>query len=120
MANRYYPSGARIRIVLDNQERLYGIRRQLDLRGYRVDRLNPGPPRDTLIAKAKEKTLSSPHALDGASGDSISFSAAGNISSDCSQRVTRKEVTLGRLRGEVLKLHHRRAGDALEVAEIAR
>jgi hypothetical protein len=41
------------------------------------------------------KTLSSLHALDGASGDSISSSAAGNISSDCSQPVTRKEVTLG-------------------------
>lgn len=33
------------------QERLNGIRRQLDLLGYRADRLNPGPRGDTLIAK---------------------------------------------------------------------
>jgi len=51
---------------MTKQERPYGIRRQLDLLGYRVDRLNPSPPRDTLIAKANEKTLSSPNALDGA------------------------------------------------------
>jgi hypothetical protein len=33
------------------QEQLYGIRRQLDLLGYRADRLKPGPRRDTLVAK---------------------------------------------------------------------
>jgi hypothetical protein len=33
------------------QEQLYGIRRQLDLLGYSADRLNPGPRRETLIAK---------------------------------------------------------------------
>ena len=36
---------------MTKQQRLYGIRRQLDLLGYRADRLNPGPRRDTLIAK---------------------------------------------------------------------
>jgi hypothetical protein len=36
---------------MTKQERLYGIRRRLDLLGYRADRLNPGPRRDTLIAK---------------------------------------------------------------------
>ncbi|MGO9111580.1 MAG: hypothetical protein ACLP9L_20340 [Thermoguttaceae bacterium] len=36
---------------MTKQERLYGIRRQLDLLGYRADRLYPGPRRDTLIAK---------------------------------------------------------------------
>jgi hypothetical protein len=36
---------------MTKQERLYGIRRQLDLLGYRADRLNPGPCRDSLVAK---------------------------------------------------------------------
>jgi hypothetical protein len=36
---------------MTKQERLYGIRRQLVLLGYRADRLNPGPRRDTLVAK---------------------------------------------------------------------
>ncbi len=36
---------------MTKQERLDGIRRQLGLLGYRADRLNPGPRRDTLIAK---------------------------------------------------------------------
>jgi hypothetical protein len=36
---------------MTKQERLGGIRRQLDLRGYRADRLNPGPRRDTHVAK---------------------------------------------------------------------
>jgi hypothetical protein len=36
---------------MTKQERLYGIRRQLDLLGYRADRLNPGPRRETLVAR---------------------------------------------------------------------
>ncbi len=36
---------------MTKQEQLHGIHRQLDLLGYRADRLNPGPRRDTLIAK---------------------------------------------------------------------
>jgi hypothetical protein len=79
---------------MTKQERLYGIRRQLDLLGYRVDRLNPGPPWDTLIAKAKEKTLTSPHALDGASEDSFLLQLRAT-SPQIVVRVTRKEVTLG-------------------------
>ena len=35
---------------MNEQERLY-LRRQLDLLAYRIDRLNPGPHRYTLIAK---------------------------------------------------------------------
>jgi hypothetical protein len=36
---------------MTKQERLDGIRRQLDLLGYRADRLTPGPRRNTLVAK---------------------------------------------------------------------
>jgi hypothetical protein len=36
---------------MNKQEFLYLIRRQLDLLGYRADHLNPGPRRDTLVAK---------------------------------------------------------------------
>jgi hypothetical protein len=41
-------------------ERLHGIRRQLDLLGYRADRLNPGPRRDTLVAKMERLTPAYP------------------------------------------------------------
>jgi hypothetical protein len=46
-------------------ERLDGIRRQLDLLRYRADRLNPGPRRDTLVAKMER--LLTQHALVSAS-----------------------------------------------------
>lgn len=36
---------------MTKQERLYGIRRQLDLLAYRADRLNPGCCRNALAAK---------------------------------------------------------------------
>jgi hypothetical protein len=36
---------------MTKQERLDGIRRQLDLLGFRADRLNPGPRWNTLVAK---------------------------------------------------------------------
>ena len=36
---------------MTKQERLDGIRGQLDLLGYRADRLTPGSRRDTLVAK---------------------------------------------------------------------
>jgi len=46
---------------MTKQEHLYGIRRQLDLLGDRADRLNPGPHRDTLIAKMQRLLIQ--HAL---------------------------------------------------------
>ena len=36
---------------MNKQERMYFIRRQFDLLGYRADHLNPGSRRDTLVAK---------------------------------------------------------------------
>jgi hypothetical protein len=36
---------------MNKQERLYLIRRQLDLLCYRADRLKPGPRRDTLVRR---------------------------------------------------------------------
>ena len=50
---------------MTKQERLDGIRCQLDLPGYRADRLNPGPRQDTLIAKMER--LLTQHALISAS-----------------------------------------------------
>ncbi len=50
---------------MTKQERLDGIRRQLDLLGYRADRLNPGPRRDTLVAKMER--LLTQHVLVSAS-----------------------------------------------------
>jgi hypothetical protein len=50
---------------MTKEERLYGIRRQLDLLGYRADRLNPGSRRDTLVAKMQRLLIR--HALVSAS-----------------------------------------------------
>jgi len=36
---------------MKNHELLYLIRRQMDLLGYRTARLNPGPVRETLVAR---------------------------------------------------------------------
>jgi hypothetical protein len=50
---------------MTKQERLYGIRRQLDLLGYRADRLNPGPRRETLVARIERLLIEYGLALAG-------------------------------------------------------
>ena len=54
-----------IRFIHNDQLDSTQQRRQLDLLGYRADRLNPGPRRDTLIAKMER--LLTQHALVSAS-----------------------------------------------------
>ncbi|MFI5109207.1 MAG: hypothetical protein ACHP78_10215 [Terriglobales bacterium] len=42
---------------MNKQERLYIIRRQLDLLTYRADHLNPGPRRDVLVRRIEEQNV---------------------------------------------------------------
>jgi hypothetical protein len=50
---------------MTKQERLDGIRRQLNLLGYRADRLAASPRRNTLVAKIERLLIQ--HALVSAS-----------------------------------------------------